>query len=138
MSLLYTDDLDQAEIALQRATEYAGQDSMLTVTEAMLWAKRGESERATELLETALERRQSLSHDHHTHQYAAAVHATLGDGASAVRELTRAADKGMPNYPAFLHDQHFAALRERDDYRELLAGLKNRWLTFKAEFGETP
>jgi Tfp pilus assembly protein PilF len=136
MAFLYVDELEKAELAIQKATEFIGQDSMLTVTEAMLWVKRGEHERATDILEAALEHRQSLSHDHHTHHYAAAVYATLGDDSGAVRELTKAADTGLPNYPAFLQDRHFETLRERQDFRELLADLKKRWESFKAEFGE--
>lgn len=136
MSFLYVDELEKAEVAIKKATEFTGEDSMLTVTEAMLWAKRGEHERAADILEVALEHRQSLSHDHHTYHYAAAVYSTIGDGASAVRELTRAANDGMPNYPAFLQDRHLGALREREDFRELLSGLKKPWESFKAEFGE--
>jgi hypothetical protein len=109
---------------------------MLTVSEALLWAKRGEPERTVESLETALEHRPSFSHAHHTYHYAAAAYAIIGDGASAVRELTRAANDGLPNYPAFLQDRHFTALREREDFRRLLADLKTRWVAFKAEFGE--
>jgi len=135
-SLLYVDELDKAEAAIKRGTEVVGDDAMLTVSEALLWAKRGEPERAVESLETALEHRPSFSHAHHTYHYAAAAYATIGDGASAVRELTRAANDGLPNYPAFLQDRHFTALREREDFRKLLADLKTRWESFKAEFGE--
>ncbi len=135
-ALLYVDELDKAESAIKRGMEVVGEDAMLTVSEALLWAKRGETERAVESLETALKHRPSLSHVHHTYHYAAAAYATIGDGESAVRELTRAANDGLPNYPAFLQDRHFTALRERDDFRNLLADLKARWVAFKAEFGE--
>jgi non-specific serine/threonine protein kinase len=135
-SLLYVDELDKAEAAIKRGTEVVGEDAMLTVSEALLWAKRGEPERTVESLETALEHRPSFSHAHHTYHYAAAAYAIIGDGASAVRELTRAANDGLPNYPAFLQDRHFTALREREDFRRLLADLKTRWVAFKAEFGE--
>ncbi len=137
MSFLYVDELEKAEAAIARATEFTGQDSMLAVTEAMLWAKRGEHERAADILEVALEHRQSLSHDHHTYHYAAAVYATIGNGADAVKQLTRAANDGMPNYPAFLQDRHLSALREREDFQALLTDLKKRWESFKAEFGES-
>jgi tetratricopeptide (TPR) repeat protein len=135
-AFLYVDELDKAEAAIKRGTEVVGEDAMLTVSEALLWAKRGETERAVESLEIALKHRPSLSHAHHTYHYAAAAYATIGDGASAVRELTRAANDGLPNYPAFLQDRHFTALREREDFRKLLADLKTRWESFKSEFGE--
>ena len=109
---------------------------MLSVSEALLWAKRGESKRAIECLDLALGDRPSLSHAHHTYHYAAAAYATIGHAERAVQELTRAANDGLPNYPAFLQDRHFEALRERTDFRSLLADLKKRWESFKAEFGE--
>jgi tetratricopeptide (TPR) repeat protein len=137
MAHLYVDELEEAEVALAKAVEFTGQDSMLSVTEAMLWARRGEHERAAETVKLALDHRQSLSHDHHTHHYAAAVYATIGDGAAAVRSLTQAANDGLPNYPAFLHDRHFEELQDREDFRTLLGVLRSRWETFKAEFGDT-
>jgi hypothetical protein len=73
---------------------------------------------------------------HHTHHHAAAVYATLGDGARAVQILSQPANAGMPNFPSFLQDRHFAVLRERGDFQKLLAELKRRWELFKAEFGE--
>jgi non-specific serine/threonine protein kinase len=136
MSYLYAGEENEAEGAITKAREFTGQDSMLTVTEAMLWAKRGETQRATETLEAALEHRQSLSHNHHTSHFAAAVLATLGDESRAVKELTRAADDGMPNYPAFLQDRHLAPLRGREDFHKLMGELKVRWKSFSAEFGE--
>ncbi len=136
-SLLYVDELDQAEAAIKRGREVVCEDAMLTVSEALLWAKRDEPEKAVGLLEIALAHQASLSHAHHTYHYAAAAYATLGDGASAVRELTRAANDGLPNYPAFLQDRHFGALQGRQDFRDLLAELKGRWEAFKAEFGGT-
>ncbi len=135
-AFLYVDELDKAESAIKRGMEVAGEDPMLIVSEALLWAKRGESKRAVESLEVALGDRPSLSHAHHTYHYAAAAYATIGDGERAVQELTRAANDGLPNYPAFLQDRHFAVLRERQDFRELLADLKKRWESFKTEFGE--
>jgi tetratricopeptide (TPR) repeat protein len=137
MAHIYVDELEKAETALKKAVEFVGQDSMLTVTEAMLWARRGEHERAADTVRLALDHRQSLSHDHHTHHYAAAVYATIGDGASAVQSLTQAANDGLPNYPAFLHDRHFEGLQDAEDFRNLLGELRSRWEAFKAEFGET-
>jgi len=137
MSYLYVDELEKAEVAIKKAVEFTGEDSMLSVTEAMLWAKRGENHRAADAVEIALKHRQSLSHDHHTHHYAAAVYATIGEGASAVKALKRAANGGLPNYPAFLQDRHLVALQKREDYREFLTGLKGRWESFTAEFGKS-
>ncbi len=136
MAYLYVDDLEKAELSIRKAREFTGEDSMITVTEAMLWAKRGESGRAEATLDVALNHRQSLSHDHHTHHYAAAVYAAIGDAAGAVQELTRAANEGMPNYPAFLGDRHFGVLQEREDYRTFLEELKRRWESFKVEFSQ--
>lgn len=135
-SLLYVDELDEAEAAIKRGADLVGEDAMLTVCQALLWAKRGEPRQAVDSLEVALEHQSSLSDAHHAYHYAAAAYATLGDGESAVRELTRAANDGLPNYPAFLQDKHFDTLRERQDFQKLMAELKKRWKSFTAEFGE--
>lgn len=135
MAHLYVDELEKAETAIKKATEFTGEDSMISVSEAMLWAKRGEHERAADLLEVALKHRKSLSHDHHTHHFAAAVYSILGDGENAVQALRQAADGGLPNHPAFLHDKHLHPLHENGDYRNLMAELKNRSEFLRAEFG---
>ena len=50
--------------------------------------------------------------------------------------LERAVEAGLPNYPAFMKDPHFAPLGGRPDYEKLMSILKTTWESFRAEFGE--
>jgi TolB-like protein/tetratricopeptide (TPR) repeat protein/predicted Ser/Thr protein kinase len=134
--LLYLNELGEAETAIRSAKGIIGVDSMLHAGEALLWAKRGETERTGMALQAAFEHLQSVSHSHHTYHYAAAACATIGDASRAVQVLERAAETGMPNYPAFMKDPHFAPLHERPDFKELMTKLKATWESFRAEFGE--
>jgi tetratricopeptide (TPR) repeat protein len=133
--LLYLDELERAEQALVRARGIVGEDSLLRSAEALLWAKRGESLRAEEHVQRALDDLRSLSHAHHTRHYVAAALATIGRPERALEQLRLAAETGLPNYPLYLGDPHFESLRERSDFREFLAGLKPGWDAYRCEFG---
>jgi len=133
--LLYLDELDKAERALVRARGIVGEDSLLQSAEALLWAKRGESNRAEEHVRRALDNLQSLSHAHHTRHYVAAALATLGQPERALEQMRLAAQTGLPNYPLFLGDRHFDSLKTRPDYLEFVAGLKPGWEACRREFG---
>jgi serine/threonine-protein kinase len=136
--LLYLDRLEEAEAAIRTGKEIVGGDSMILASEALLWAKRGEPERTRQSVQVVHENLRSVSHVHHTHHYVAAAHATIGDAERAVAELRTAAEAGMPNYPAFVNDPHFASLHDQPDFKELMSGLKTGWETLRAEFGADP
>jgi len=132
--LLYLDELDKAERGLTKAREIVGEDSLLRSADALLWAKRGETDRADECVDLAMGNLQSLSHAHHTRHYVAAALATMGQPERAVEQMRLAAETGLPNYPLFLGDRHFESLRGRQDFRTLLAELKSGWEAFRNEF----
>jgi len=134
--LVYLGRLEEAEDAIRSAQGIIGGDALLLALEGLLWAKRGERERAGSCLDAAFGEQKSVSHLHHTYHYAAAAYATLGDGSRAVKELERATHKGMPNYPAFSIDPHFAPLRERQDFKVMMRQLKSSWGMLRQEFGE--
>jgi len=133
--LLYLDELDRAEKALVRARGIIGEDSLLRSAEALLWAKRGEAQRAEEHIRRALDDLTSLSHAHHTRHYVAAALATIGQPERALQQLRLAARTGLPNYPLFRDDHHFDALRVRPDFRDFLAELEPGYQAFRREFG---
>jgi TolB-like protein len=133
--LLYLDQLDSAERGLTKAREIVGEDSLLRSAEALLWAKRGETNRVEECVEKAVGNLQSLSHAHHTRHYVAAALATAGQPERAIEQLRLAAETGLPNYPLFLVDPHFKSLKTRPDFKAFLAGLKPGWEAFRSEFG---
>ncbi len=133
---LYRDDLVAAERALMKARQVLGDDAVLDASEALLWAKRGESERADEFLSRARRDRPSLMHGHHVLHWAAAAQALLGREEEAVCTLREAAATGLPNYPAFRDDPHFTAYRDAPGIKQLLAELEVEWRNFRQEFGQ--
>ena len=133
--LLYLGRLEEAESAIATGKGLLGNDSMLIASEALLWAKRGETGRARETLKSTFENLRSVSHEHHTYHYAAATYATLGDAPRAIKTLGQAADAGLPNYPAFMNDPHFVSLHEQPDFKELMSNLRTGWEAFQSEFG---
>lgn len=133
--LVYLNRLEETENAIRSARGIVGEDALLFALEGLLWAKRGERERATSVLEVAFGKQKSVSHMHHTYHHAAAAYATLGDGSRAVKELETATRTGMPNYPAFSVDPHFDSLRERPDFMNMMNQLKSSWQMLRQEFG---
>ncbi len=133
--LVYLDKLEEAEDAIRSAKGILGEDALLLALEGLIWAKRGERERATSVLEVAFGERKSVSHLHHTHHYAAAAYSTLGDGPRAAKELKMATQTGMPNFPAFSIDPHFDSIREEADFKEMMGQLESSWQMLRQEFG---
>lgn len=134
--LVYLDRHGEAEKAIRSARGIVGEDPLLLALEGLLWAKRGEPDRAISLLDVAFRGRKSVSHLHHTYHYAAAAYAILGDESRAVKELEAATRTGMPNYPAFSVDPHFDSLRERPEFKELMRQLQSTWQMLQQEFGQ--
>lgn len=133
--LVYLDRLDEAERAIRSARGIVGEDALLFALEGLLWAKRGEREKAASVLEVAFGKQKSVSHMHHTYHYAAAAYAIIGDGSRAVKELEAATRTGMPNYPAFSVDPHFDSLRKRPDFMNMMNQLESSWQMLRQEFG---
>ena len=137
--LLYLGELAEAEKAIEAAKATSFEDDSLLITiEALLWAKRGERDRAIETLETASNNRQSVSHLHHAQHYAASTYAVLGEPLQAVDQLNAAVKTGFPNYAAFLKDPHFASLQKVDEFRQLLRKLRPTFEAYQEEFGDSP
>jgi len=136
-ALIYLEQLAEAEKALEAAKASFGGDCLVRTVEALLWAKRGERDRAMRMLEIASDNQQSVSHLHHAHHYAASAYSVLGEPQQAVEQLGAAVRTGFPNYTAFLKDPHLEPLREVDEFVQLLRKLRPTWEAYRAEFGES-
>jgi non-specific serine/threonine protein kinase len=132
--LLYLDDLIEAEKAIESAKGVFGKDSMLITAEALLFAKRGERDRAMEALQAASDHRQSVSHLHNAQHYAASTYALLGEPLLAVDQLGAAVKTGFPNYVAFSKDPLLASLRNVEEFKQLLRKLRPGWEAYRSEF----
>lgn len=132
---LYADQFERCEEKLRAGRQVVPGDSWLTSCEALLWAKRGERRKAEQTVERALRGGKPLLHLHHMFHTAAAVYALLERPAQAIGLLRKASRIGLPNYPVFRDDPHFASLRNHTQFLRLLADLKRGWESYKREFG---
>ena len=55
--------------------------------------------------------------------------------AAAIAEIRRASQTGLPNYPAFRNDPHFAPLHDAPEWKTLMADLEREHAAFRGEFG---
>jgi serine/threonine-protein kinase len=132
---LYTGDLTDAEDKIKFARKIAPGNPMVSSWEALLFAKRGDVEKAEAALRSATRSKQIFTYSHHVAHTAAAAFAILGKTDSAVTWLRRASETGFPHYHVFRDDPHLASLRDVPEYRRLLSVLKRQWVAFNREFG---
>ena len=132
---LYSGDLAAAETAIATAEHFAPNSPMVVSTEALLWAKRGEPERAEETLKRAEAMELPVIHRHHIGHNAAAIYALTGKHDLALKNLREISAEGLPNYPVFNTDPHFESLHDLPDYHALMSDLEREWQEFKTEFG---
>jgi tetratricopeptide (TPR) repeat protein len=131
----YLGELQRAERALATARGLLGDEPILDASEALLWAKRGDEQRALEALARAAQDKASLGHDHHANHFAAAAYAVLGRKHDAIEQLRIAAATGLPNHPLFALDPHLASLQDDPDMLRLTAELARGDARYRAEFG---
>jgi len=132
---LYSGRLDRAEEKIRIATQLVPKDPLVAGWEALLWAKRGETRKAEQAARRTLSHQRVLTYSHHAYHAVAAAFAVIGNPARALSVLKKAAGTGLPNYPLFRDDPHFATLRNHPEFLRLLAGLKREWEFYKREFG---
>jgi serine/threonine protein kinase/Tfp pilus assembly protein PilF len=132
---LYTGDLNDAEDKINFARQIAPANPMVSSWEALLFAKRGDAERAEAALRSATRSKQLFTYSHHVAHTAAAALAILGKTDSAVTWLRRASQTGFPHYFVFRDDPHLTNLRDVPEYQKLLSALKRQWVAFHDEFG---
>ncbi len=135
MASLFGNRLDRAAEMIRAGLKVMPGDCSLISCEALLWVKRGERRRGVLLMQKALRGGKTLLHTHHLWHNAAAAYALLGKPAPAVALLRKCAATGLPNYPAFRDDPHFAALHNHPPFLRLMAALKKEWTSYQREFG---
>ena len=134
-NLVYGGRPDAAEEQLRRAAQFYAGDPMLTATEALLLAQRGEKKKAGRLLPRVFRGAKSKLHTHHAMHMAASAYALLGKPVEATRLIQKAIATGLPNYPTFRQDLFLAPLLEHAPYAKLLEKLRKDWEAYKQEFG---
>ncbi|MBW3563958.1 MAG: protein kinase [Acidobacteria bacterium] len=121
---------DQAAQLLNEIAEQpsgAAKGPSLEALYALLAAKKGERQKALELVERTLGGRQeTLGHFHHTEHVIASVHSVLGNGEEAVEWLDRAAHDGFASLPTFDRDPNLATARQHPRYASLAKRLEQQ------------
>jgi non-specific serine/threonine protein kinase len=131
---LYTNDLARAEERIRVASGVVPGDPLLTSWEGLLWAKRGEWNKAERCVARALRVGKSVLHTHHMVHTAAAIYATMNKPARAIELLSKAASTGLPNYPLFRDDPHFQPIHQNPRFVQLLAKIKREGDAYRREF----
>jgi TolB-like protein/tRNA A-37 threonylcarbamoyl transferase component Bud32/Flp pilus assembly protein TadD len=131
---LYLGKLDYAERKIRDARQMLADDALLTSWEAMIWARRGEERKADQACQKIMREKKILTYTHHAWHNVAAAMAVLGKHREAVAALRKASKIGLPNYPAFRDDPHFAPMRSYAPFLRLLADLKRECERYRREF----
>ena len=135
-NLIYHGQLTAAEARLRAAGQFYPGDPMLTATEALLWAQRGERRKSEQALRRVFRGSKSKLHTHHAMHMAASAYAVLNKGAEATRLLQKASITGLPNHPTFRGDPFLQPLLAYRPYAALMERLRKDWEAYKREFGK--
>ena len=131
---LYRGLLADAEQRLAAARAVQPNDPWLGACEALLWAKRGETRKAGQLLGRALQAKKALFHTHHMWHTAAAAYAVLGNRGRAISLIERAGAFGLPNHTLFRDDPHFRELRDVPRFKQLITKLRREQRAYTTGF----
>jgi tetratricopeptide (TPR) repeat protein len=128
---LYAGDLDLAERRLATALGELPEEPLFTSLQGMIHARRGQSGAALECVRTAIDLPRSFGHTHHTYYQIACVYAVLGDTDRAMAWLERSVDTGFACWPFFRIDPHLERLREKTEFKRLVADLEYKYTSLK-------
>ena len=135
--LLQSGELDKAEERIRIGRQILPEEPWLVGCEALLSAKRGDFRKADQTASRALRSKKTLAHTHHMWHAAAATYSLIGKPAAALALLRKSASLGLPNYPLFRDDLHFAGMQNYAAYLRFMADLKREWEGYRREFGST-
>ena len=131
--------MNQAESSIRNARLVGQDDAILTSSEALIWAKRGENRKAEATCQRTLDEMKAKTphvHTHHVYHNLGAAYALIGKAEVAIEQIRTAAGTGLPNFPLFDTDEDLDALRGQPDFDRLLLALKSDLDSYRAEFGD--
>ena len=102
-------------------------EPLITSLQGMLHARRRQTDAALECVRRALDLPRSFGHTHHTYYQIACVYAVLGDTDKAMAWLERSVDTGFACWPFFRIDPHLESLREKPEFKRLVADLEYKY-----------
>ena len=128
---LYTGDLDLAKRRLAIALGQLPEEPLFTSLQGMIHARRNQSDAALECVRKAIDLPRSFGHTHHTYYQIACVYAVLGDTDRAMAWLERSVDTGFACWPFFRIDPHLERLREKAEFKRLVADLEYKYTSLR-------
>jgi TolB-like protein/Flp pilus assembly protein TadD/predicted Ser/Thr protein kinase len=132
---LYLGRSSEAAEALRRARQMVPGEATLTSVEGLIAAHEGNFARAEQLVDTAVESKNTLLHTHHLWHNAASTYAMCGRPEKAVKWLRECAHMGLPNYLLFGSDPHLRGLHNRPEFLALMSDLRREHDMNREEFG---
>jgi TolB-like protein/Flp pilus assembly protein TadD len=135
--LYYEGKLDEAQPYLDRAVQLEGAsaDDTPRFMAAFLYASRHQREKIAPRL---LQYRPEQIIDGDGAYWTGGTYALLGDRQHALAWLKRTVELGDVNYPWFERDKNYDSLRADPEYQSIMAGVKQRWQSYKNEFDPAP
>jgi tetratricopeptide (TPR) repeat protein len=130
---LLSGDLDQAEQRLAIALQHLPDEPLITSLQGILYARRNQTGLALECVRRALDLPRSFGHTHHTYYQIACVYAVLGETDKAMAWLERSVDTGFACWPFFKIDPHLEPLREKVEFKRLVADLEYKYTALKIQ-----
>jgi Flp pilus assembly protein TadD len=137
---IYASELNQAEASLNNARQLGLEDAILTSCEALIWAKRGETNKAEAACKQAmqeLEANITHVHSHHVNHNLGAALALIDRTDAAIDQIKVASTSGFPNFPLFSSDDHLHSLHGQHEFDQLLSGLKAELEGYRKRFVKT-
>jgi Tfp pilus assembly protein PilF len=99
---------------------------------AMIFARNGKVDEATQEIRRAQEIGRSFGHFHHTAYNIACAYALMNQPDQAVQWLETAADDGFPCYPLFANDVQLNNVRKDERFIAFMTKLKHQWERYGA------
>jgi serine/threonine protein kinase/Flp pilus assembly protein TadD len=130
---LMSGDLDVAETRLATALQQLADEPLITSLQGMLHARRNQTGLALACVRRALDLPRSFGHTHHTYYQIACVYAVLGETDKAMAWLERSVDTGFACWPFFKIDPHLQPLREKAEFKRLVADLEYKYTALKIQ-----
>jgi eukaryotic-like serine/threonine-protein kinase len=137
MVLYYQGKLDEAQVNLDRAVLLGREstDDTARMLAGFPYASRGQREKIDPRL---FQFRPEQIIDGDAAYWLGGVYALLGNRQQALVWLNRTAALGNVNYPWFERDKNYDSLRNDPEYQSIMAGIRQRWQSYKNEFDPAP
>jgi len=135
VSLLWAGRPAEARDVVEQARMKFPNESFVTAQEGILAALDGDFARAESLADQARGSSHSLTHTHHMWHFCAGTYTLIGKSDTALAELRRCAELGLPNYRFFEIDPNLRPLHENPEFKELMSILRREHDSIQQEFG---